>query len=353
MGKPNYLKLAVCSAVIGGLALLGWQRWEYARQYVSTDNAEVEGIIVPIRARLSGTVVNVPVQHNSAVASGDLLLQLRDDEYLQQSHKAQAALDGLRAATGSQGAPGLLDSQARSAAANSQAAAATIGQLAAGLEQARSDYQRAQRLAVQGVLSHQELEAAKARFAALGHQLQGARNNARAAAQGSLAQQAALNLENFRIEAAQADLELSRIRLQDTRLHAPLSGIVADKHVEPGQFVVAGQKLLSLVATEQLWVVANFKETQIGRVRVGQPARITLDAFPDTVFLGRVQSLVPATGSRFSLLPQENASGNFTKVVQRLQARIELEQVAQPYQAALRQGMSALVEVDTADEHRL
>ncbi|MCP3752186.1 HlyD family secretion protein [Pseudomonas sp. SBB6] len=353
MGKPNYLKLVVCTAVIGSLALLGWQRWQYARQYVSTDNAEVEGIIVPIRARLSGIVVQVPVRHNSQVASGDLLLQLRDDEYQRQQDKALAALNGLRAATGSQGAPGLLDSQARSAAANSQAAAATIGQLSARLDQARGDFQRARRLAAQGVLSNQDLEAAKAHFDALGHQLQGARNSAQAATQGSLAQQAALNLESYRIEAAQADLELSRIRLQDTRHRAPLAGIIADKHVEPGQFVVAGQKLLSLVATEHLWVVANFKETQINRVRVGQQARITLDAFPDTVFRGRVQSLVPATDSRFSLLPQENASGNFTKVVQRLQVRIEFEQAAQPYRAAMSQGMSALVEVDTRDEHRL
>jgi membrane fusion protein (multidrug efflux system) len=353
MGKPTYLKLVVCTAVIGSLMLLGWQRWQYKLQYVSTDNAEVEGIIVPIRARLSGIVVQVPVQHNGRVASGDLLLQLRDDEYLQQRDKAQAALNRLHAATGSQGTPGLLDSQARSAAANSQAATATIGQLSAGLEQARSDFQRAQRLAAQGVLSNQDLEAAKAQFDALGHQLQGARNNAQAAAQGSLAQQAALKLQSYRIDAARADLELAQIRLQDTHHRAPLAGIVADKHVEPGQFVVAGQKLLSLVVTDHLWVVANFKETQISRVRVGQPARVTLDAFPDRVLRGRVQSLVPATGARFSLLPQENASGNFTKVVQRLQARIELEPLALPYQAAMSQGMSALVEVDTGDEQRL
>ena len=349
MGKPTYLKLVVCTAVIGSLMLLGWQRWQYKLQYVSTDNAEVEGIIVPIRARLSGIVVQVPVQHNGRVASGDLLLQLRDDEYLQQRDKAQAALNRLHAATGSQGTPGLLDSQARSAAANSQAATATIGQLSAGLEQARSDFQRAQRLAAQGVLSNQDLETARARFNALNHQLQAARDNSTAAREGTLANQAALKVEEYRIKAAESALALARIELQDTRQGSPQGGVIVHKDVQPGQFVVAGQKLLSLVTTERMWVVANFKETQIGRVRVGQPARISVDAFPGQQFDGVVHSLVPATGARFSLLPQENATGNFTKVVQRIQARIEFRQLPTAMQQALSQGMSVFVEVDTRD----
>ncbi|MNH35354.1 Multidrug export protein EmrA [compost metagenome] len=113
--------------------------------------------------------------------------------------------------------------------------------------------------------------------------------------------------------------------------------------------MVAGQKLLSLVSTEHLWVIANFKETHIGRVRVGQKARISVDAFPGERFEGVVQSLVPATGARFSLLPQENATGNFTKVVQRIQARIELDQVPERYRNALSQGMSVFVEVNIRD----
>ncbi|MBC3500229.1 HlyD family secretion protein [Pseudomonas sp. SWRI59] len=349
MVKGKYTKLAVSVLVIAGLAVLGLQRWQYAKQYVSTDNAEVEGVIIPIRARLSGVVVQVPVHENTRVKQGDLLFQVREDEYQQRLEQARANYLGALVATGQGGMPGLMDSQVRSAAARSQAAQATIGQLVANAEQARSDYRRTQRLAEQGVVSTQDLEAARARFDALNHQLQAARNNSTAAREGTLANQAALKVEEYRIKAAESALALARIELQDTRQASPRAGVIVHKDVQPGQFVVAGQKLLSLVSTERMWVVANFKETQIGRVRVGQPARISVDAFPGQQFEGVVHSLVPATGARFSLLPQENATGNFTKVVQRIQARIEFRQLPTAMQQALSQGMSVFVEVDTRD----
>lgn len=349
MVKGKYAKLAVSALVITGLAVLGLQRWQYARQYVSTDNAEVEGVIIPIRARLSGVVVQVPVHENTRVNKGDLLFQVREDEYLQRVEQAQANYLGALVATGQGGMPGLIDSQVRSAAARSQAAQATIGQLVANVEQARSDYQRSQRLAEQGVVSTQDLEAARARFNALNHQLQAARDNSTAAREGALANKAALKVEEYRIKAAESALALARIELQDTRQASPRAGVIVHKDVQPGQFVVAGQKLLSLVSTEHMWVVANFKETQIARIRVGQPARISVDAFPGQQLEGVVHSLVPATGARFSLLPQENATGNFTKVVQRIQARIEFRQLPTAMQKALSQGMSVFVEVDTRD----
>ena len=349
MVKGKYTKLAVSVLVIAGLAVLGLQRWQYAKQYVSTDNAEVEGVIIPIRARLSGVVVQVPVHENTRVKQGDLLFQVREDEYQQRLEQARANYLGALVATGQGGMPGLMDSQVRSAAARSQAAQATIGQLVANAEQARSDYRRTQRLAEQGVISTQALEAARARFDALNHQLQAARDNSTAAREGTLANQAALKVEEYRIKAAESALALARIELQDTRQASPRAGVIVHKDVQPGQFVVAGQKLLSLVSTERMWVVANFKETQIGRVRVGQPARISVDAFPGQQLEGVVHSLVPATGARFSLLPQENATGNFTKVVQRIQARIEFRQLPTAMQQALSQGMSVFVEVDTRD----
>ncbi|HEN8798960.1 HlyD family secretion protein [Pseudomonas sp. CM25] len=349
MVKGKYAKLAVSALVIAGLAALGVQRWQYARQYVSTDNAEVEGVIIPIRARLSGVVVQVPVHENTRVKQGDLLFQVREDEYQQRVEQARANYLGALVTTGQGGMPGLMDSQVRSAAARSQAAQATIGQLVANVEQARSDYQRTQRLAGQGVVSTQDLEAARARFNALNHQLQAARDNSTAAREGTLANEAALKVEEYRIKAAESALALARIELQDTRQASPRGGVIVHKDVQPGQFVVAGQKLLSLVSTEHMWVVANFKETQIGRVRVGQPARISVDAFPGQHFEGVVHSLVPATGARFSLLPQENATGNFTKVVQRMQARIEFRELPTSMQQALGQGMSVFVEVDTRD----
>lgn len=351
MTKGKLIKLTLCAGVIGGLLFWGWQRWAYGNAYVTTDNAELDGVIIPVRAKLSGVVTQVPVADNMQVATGDLLFQIRDSEYHQQLAQSQAQWQALRVAAGQESGPGLLDSQILGAMARRQAAEAALAQSHATLEQARNDYQRAKRLHGQGVTSTQDLETAKARFQALNHAQEVARGNSRAAAQSTLANQAELKAQDYRIAAAQAQLELARIRLEDTRQTAPLASIVSKKEVEPGQFVVAGQKLMSLIATEPLWVTANFKETQVGRVRVGQKARVTVDAFPGTSFIGTVQSAAPATGARFSLLPQENATGNFTKVVQRVQVRITLDDIPASYAGLLSPGMSTFVEVE-APAHR-
>ena len=347
MTKGKLIKLTLCGVVVGGLLLLGWQRWQYSNAYVSTDNAELDGVIIPVRAKLSGVVMSVPVTDNLTVQSGDLLFQIRDSEYQYQVEQREAQWQALLAAAGRGGGPGALDSQVLGAVAMRQAAQAALAQSSANLEQARNDYGRARRLGAQGVLSTQDLEVAKARFDALSHAQEAARGNAQAAAQSTLANKAELKVQDYRIAAAQAELEQARIKLHDTRQTAPVRSIVSKKEVEPGQFVVAGQKLLSLIATDPLWITANFKETQVGRVRVGQLAKVTVDAFPGQAFDGVVESLAPATGAKFSLLPQENATGNFTKVVQRVQVRIALKDVPDDYKALLSPGMSAFVEVAT------
>ena len=347
MTKGKLIKLTLCGVVVGGLLLLGWQRWQYSNAYVSTDNAELDGVIIPVRAKLSGVVMSVPVTDNVTVQSGDLLFQIRDSEYQYQVEQREAQWQALLAAAGRGGGPGALDSQVLGAVAMRQAAQAALAQSSANLEQARNDYGRARRLGAQGVLSTQDVEVAKARFDALSHAQEAARGNAQAAAQSTLANKAELKVQDYRIAAAQAELEQARIKLHDTRQTAPVRSIVSKKEVEPGQFVVAGQKLLSLIATDPLWITANFKETQVGRVRVGQLAKVTVDAFPGQAFDGVVESLAPATGAKFSLLPQENATGNFTKVVQRVQVRIALKDVPDDYKALLSPGMSAFVEVAT------
>jgi len=346
MTKGKLIKLTLCGVVVGGLLLLGWQRWQYSNAYVSTDNAELDGVIIPVRAKLSGVVVSVPVTDNVTVQSGDLLFQIRDSEYQYQVEQREAQWQALLAAAGRGGGPGALDSQVLGAVAMRQAAQAALAQSSANLEQARNDYGRARRLGAQGVLSTQDLEVAKARFDALSHAQEVARSNAQAAAQSTLANKAELKVQDYRIVAAQAELEQARIKLHDTRQTAPVRSIVSKKEVEPGQFVVAGQKLLSLIATDPLWITANFKETQVGRVRVGQHAKVTVDAFPGHAFEGVVESLAPATGAKFSLLPQENATGNFTKVVQRVPVKIRVKQsddTARP----LRPGMSVFVTINT------
>jgi membrane fusion protein, multidrug efflux system len=147
------------------------------------------------------------------------------------------------------------------------------------------------------------------------------------------------------VAAARARLEQARLNLSYTRIVAPVDGTVAQKNVEVGQYVQPGQSLVAVVPTQGTYVLANYKETQLERVRVGQPARFTVDAYPGTTFTGSVESISPGTGSVFSLLPPENASGNFTKVVQRVPVRIRITSAANP-QTPLRAGMSAVATVE-------
>jgi membrane fusion protein (multidrug efflux system) len=144
---------------------------------------------------------------------------------------------------------------------------------------------------------------------------------------------------------AEADLALARLNLDHTEIRAPIAGVVTRKNVEVGQVAQAGQPLLALVSLEHVWVVANFKETQLRRVRPGQPAEVVVDTFPDRTYAGRVESISAGTGSRFSLLPPENASGNWVKVVQRVPVKIVLDGAGGPDPHILRPGMSAVVSI--------
>jgi len=146
------------------------------------------------------------------------------------------------------------------------------------------------------------------------------------------------------LENAEAALRLAEIALDDAVVRAPVAGVVGNRNVQPGEFVRSGTQLLALVPTEDLWVEANFKETQIGAMRAGQPARFTVDAFGDEVFCGEVETLSPASGAEFALIPPDNATGNFTKVVRRIPVRIRIPQ-SDPRRAELRAGMSVIVTV--------
>jgi membrane fusion protein (multidrug efflux system) len=345
--KKQWIMLGLATAVVGGLGTYGVRLWHDANTYVSTDNAAVEGVIIPIRAKESGTVQDVPVSENEPIRAGALLVQLRDTEFAQRVAQADAEYEALRVSAGKAGGPGQLDSQVRAAAANTSAAQASIEQLQVSLANAQSDYERAAQLSAQGMMTRQALDAARARVETLAHNVDAARSTSRAAYEGVLAQKAELKTQDYRINAAKARLEIAQIQLGDSRLIAPRNGAVSKKDVEAGQFVVAGQQLMSLTDLDDLWVIANLKETDIGRVAVGQPAWITVDAYPGREFEGTVQSVGSATGSKFSLLPQENASGNFTKVVQRISVKVVLKAGEQQH-AQLRPGMSAYVRIQTA-----
>jgi membrane fusion protein (multidrug efflux system) len=273
--------------------------------------------------------------------------------------------------------------RAHGRAAAAAAAQADVAVTESTADRARLDLDRASRLATGGLIAQQELDAtrtahrsavatldaARRRLAQAERDAEGAEVETRrralsvqqaerrveeaeallADAQSQQTQvpvkEAAAGRAGASVEQAQAELAAAELQLVKTRVLAPTTGMVSKKTVEPGQMIQVGQPLLAVVPLEGVWVVANLKETQVGRVRAGQPATIRVDTFPDRLFLGRVDSISAGTGARFSLLPPENASGNWVKVVQRVPVKILLEDYhANPH--LLRAGMSALVTID-------
>src|SRR6267142_327134 len=288
--KPGGSKRAVfiiMGVVLLGLVAVGVRRWIYGFSHVSTDNAQVDGHIIPILPKVGGYVLDVRTDENRSVKAGDTLVVLDDRDY--KARLAQAEADLAVALAG-------VSNRAR------------VGQAEAQVAQAQANAEKA----------HAALAAA----------------------------QAALLGADARVAAARAARDQAALNLSYTRITAPSEGVVSKKSVELGQLVQPGQPLMSEVPLSDVWVTANLKETQTADVTPGDPVDFTVDAYGGRHFSGQVESLAPATGARFSLLPPDNATGNFTKVVQRIPVRIRLDGTNDPVRP-LRPGMSVAVTIKT------
>lgn len=326
----------VAAAIFGLLALLGLtlgaRQYFWSRTHVRTDNAQVEGTVVPVLAKVSGFVTQVAVRENQSVRMGDLLVQIDDREYRAKLAQNEADLQAALAATGGNGRVG-------QAVAQVAAARAAVAQAQANAGRAQSDVERYRTLAPRGVVSSQQLDAAEAAASASAAQLTAAREQV-------LAATAALQSADAKVAAARAQRDQADLNVAWTRITAPLSGVVSRKSIEVGQLVSPGQPLMSVVPLDDIWVVANLKETEIAGVDLGDRAEIEADAYHGRRFPAHVESISAATGAKFSLLPPDNATGNFTKVVQRIPVRLRLDQPQDPRQP-LRPGMSVQVTINT------
>jgi membrane fusion protein (multidrug efflux system) len=292
---------------------------------VKTDNAYVAAHVHQVSPRVAGTVSEVLVQENQVVAAGQVVARLdaRDYEVKRQEALAQSA----------QAHAHFQQAQAQIALARAE-----IAREQAHTTKAQQDLLRAKSLS-QGAneaISRQEFDAAQAGADAARAALEAVRSALASAEAATGAAQAQEKL-------AEANLEDAELQLSYTEILAPAAGRIGKKNLETGNRVQPGQALLALVQPD-VWVVANFKETQLARLKPGQPVRLRMDAFPGRVFAGRVESLAPASGAQFALLPPDNATGNFTKIVQRVPVRIALDP-GQPGMARLRPGLSAVVTV--------
>lgn len=354
--RPRIVMLAIVLAIGGWLG----HRWWYGLSHVTTDNAQVEGDIIPVSPKVGGIVAEVAVRDHQAVRQGEPLVRIQERDYEARLVQAEAELQLALANAGKEGVDGLAAAQlaasrssAAAARASAGAAQAAVDQAAAESERARKDLARVRALVEKKMLPPQQLDLAEAASRAADARLRSARDAASAAGDSAVSagQQVAAGSANLRAalartEAARAARDFAANQLADTRLLAPANGVVAAKNVNPGQFVQPGQTLMAVVPLDRVWIVANFKETDLDDMRVGQKADIEVDAYPGLHVEGEVESLAPATGARFSLLPPDNATGNFTKVVQRVPVRIRVRQSADAGRP-LRPGMSVFVTVTT------
>jgi membrane fusion protein (multidrug efflux system) len=347
--------LAVAAFVYGGFKAYDW--FVEGRFLVSTDDAYVGAETAIIAAKVSGHVVEVAVAQNQKVRAGDLLARIDDGDY-------QLAVDAAKAKIGTQDATierigqQMEAQKAVIAGAEAQIALAKSQQASAEADQQRAEleFQRSQKLADSNFGSQQRLEQATADRARTTAALAGAKAalaSAEAALLGaksnlSVMQAQRLEAQRARVELANAEQKAER-DLSFTEIRAPFDGVVGNKAVEIGQFEQPGARLMALVALDSAYVDANFKETQLGDLRPGQRVDVAVDALDGRVVSGVVKSLAPASGAQFALIPPDNATGNFTKVVQRIPVRIALDPAATK-DGGLRPGLSVVVAVHTRDD---
>lgn len=333
--------------IIGALALIwGIRAWTFSRSHESTDNAQVDGHIVPILAKVGGYVQRVNVSENDRVAAGQTLVQIDESEYRQRLAQAEADYLGSLAAAGGSGSPGQAEAQVLTASGQQFALEAQIVAARANAQRASADLARAEELAKQQIISRAQLDAARSAAEAAQANVTAVERQASAAGASVTGAKGGVRLAEARALSARAARDLAALQLQYTKVVAPEAGIVSRKQVEVGQLVQPGQPLMWVVADTGAWVTANFKETQLASMHPGQPVDVEIDAYKGCHVDGKVLSISSATGAKFALLPPDNATGNFTKVVQRIPVRIQVSRGCGA-DRPLRPGMSVTAHVKT------
>lgn len=328
--------LGVLVLALLAFTIPGWRYYKYFESHVSTDDAYADGTVALVSSRIPGTVVKVFVSENWRVKGGQMLLTLDPRDYQVRVNLAQAQLERAH-----QSVDQLF--------AQLDAAQAGLSLAGSQMNQAQIDYTRAKALRAEGVVSREfydqantAMRVAEADRALANHQLQQAR-----AALGGDSDDHARYARPI-VEQAESALEAAKLDLSYTEIQAPMAGIITRKSVHVGNRVQPGEPLLAIVPVDRLFINANFKETQLTDVRVGQPVQIEADIYPGYIYKGHVDSISVGTGAAFALLPPENATGNWVKVVQRVPVKIVLNQ-RPPADKPLRMGLSVEVSVDISD----
>jgi membrane fusion protein (multidrug efflux system) len=330
----------VLVAVILIVCFTQWNRWQGEERYQTTDDAYLQTNLTPLSAQVSGYVRTVPVQDFAPVRAGQLIVQIVDDNYRATLAQTAANVASAKAQIEE------VQAQRPLLEANLRAAQAVVAATTATLSQNARDVARQSRLLSTGSSSVEALERVETTRAQLTAQLNQNRAQADAVARQIDLLAAQEDQARAALAAQEASMQLAKINLNYTRIVAPTDGFIGIRQVLPGQYLAAGTQVTTLAALPLVWVIANYKETQLTHVAIGQSASVTVDTFPGHTLRGHVIAISPASGSEFALLPPDNATGNFTKIVQRIAVKIAIDD-SNGLTDRLRPGMSVIPTIDT------
>ncbi len=343
MANKKLIRIAVGLVVLTAAGVGGAYWWRNKQAFEATDNAYVQAETVSVTTQIEGHVAEILVRDNESVLPGQVLVRLDPTDAQQKLSVATAGVNAAQAAVASVDDKAVLELKM----IDERAAGVTSAEAMAA--KAKADLERYDRLASRGFVAEERVAETRA----------GAAQTAAAVAQARAAleaeRQAAASLKSAKaqtvaeVQAAAAAAGQAKIELDRTVIRAPVGGVVGARSVRPGQYVRPGGAMMAIVPLGETYIIANFKETQVARLRIGQPVEIRADAFGGEVIKGRVDSFAPATGSEFALIPVENAVGNFTKIAQRLPVKIALEP-GSVLAGALRPGLSVKVKVDVRED---
>ncbi len=352
--KTNKKFIIIFSVLILAGGTYGIYKYLYSQAHETTDDAQIEKNMNPIIPRVSGYVTKVYIKDNDFVKQGDTLFTIDNKDYVVKVEEAEAAL------IAAQGNYAAAKADIQGASANISASEANVKSAGGNIETAKirlrlatNDFERYNNLYKNHTITKQQFEQAQAAKLEAESQLQILKQQQKASAYQKTVIEAKSNVSGKQTEVAaanikraQAQLDAAKLNLTYTAVTASIDGQVSKISIQPGQFLQPGQSLFYIINNAEAWVIANFKETQLNKMVAGQKVSIKVDAYPDTEFEGTIASFSPATGSRFSLLPPDNATGNFVKTIQRLPVKISLDANNDVEKIKLlRPGMNADVDV--------
>ena len=340
--KSKVLPIILAVLIIVG-AIFGIKEYLYYSVHVDTDDAQIDGDISPVVARVGGYVDSIMFEENTRVTAGQVLVKLDERDYKIKLEQAQAAQKGATAGVG------VSQAQIVATSANTGSAKANVAAAQVRLDLARKDFARYENLVKDGSITQQQFDQARAQKETAEANYQAAKDQYAAALKQVGTTRSQLAVTNTGVTEQQSAIDFAKLQLSYTEIKAPATGIVSRKNIQKGQLVQAGQSLFSIVNEGSLYVTANFKETQLEDIRSGLKVKIEVDAYPDEEVYGEVYNFSPITGAKGSLLPPDNATGNFVKVVQRVPVKIKITQASKEMMAKIRPGMSVNVSVSTKD----